>query len=96
MLDNLKTKRTATMMKRILKSLLVLLAAAAGLSATACAADFSMPAVTLTTAEDGSQQYTLSMQILVFMTALTVLSRSQSSSTSAWFFASHCAWTRLP
>ena len=61
------------MMKRILKSLLVLLAAAAGLSATACAADFSMPAVTLTTAEDGSQQYTLSMQILVFMTALTVL-----------------------
>ena len=73
MLDNLKTKRTATMMKRILKSLLVLLAAAAGLSATACAADFSMPAVTLTTAEDGSQQYTLSMQILVFMTALTVL-----------------------
>lgn len=37
------------------------------------AADLSLPAVTLTTNENGEQQYTLSLQILLLMTALTVL-----------------------
>ncbi|MBQ8707558.1 MAG: flagellar type III secretion system pore protein FliP [Succinivibrionaceae bacterium] len=37
------------------------------------AADFSIPAVTLSTNADGEQEYSLSMQVLLFLTALTVL-----------------------
>ncbi len=37
------------------------------------AAELSIPAVTLTTNADGQQEYTLSMQVLLFMTALTLL-----------------------
>lgn len=36
-------------------------------------ADLSLPAVTMTTTANGEQEYSLSMQILLFMTALTLL-----------------------
>jgi flagellar biosynthetic protein FliP len=39
----------------------------------AAAADFSLPAVTLTTGGSGEQEYSLSMQVLLFLTVLTVL-----------------------
>lgn len=51
--------------------------AAFGISAvlvpSCIAGDFSMPAVTLTAGEGGEQQYSLSLQVLLFMTALTLL-----------------------
>ncbi len=37
------------------------------------AADFSLPAVTVGTNSSGEQEYSLSMQVLLFLTALTVL-----------------------
>ena len=58
---------------KTIKYLLFSFAVISGLFGTAYAADLSLPAVTLTTNESGEQQYTLTMQILVFMTALTVL-----------------------
>lgn len=59
-------------MKIVKYIFLVLLFIIGGLDVVS-AADISLPAVTLTTNSSGEQQYTLSMQILVFMTALTVL-----------------------
>ncbi|MGN1357446.1 MAG: flagellar type III secretion system pore protein FliP [Succinivibrionaceae bacterium] len=44
-----------------------------GCSLNALAADLSLPAVTVTTNAAGEQEYSLSMQILLFMTALTLL-----------------------
>ena len=59
-------------MKKI-KILLIFCLGLFGLVSAVNSADLTLPAITLTTNENGEQQYTLSMQILIFMTALTVL-----------------------
>lgn len=55
-------------MRSLLQVLLMLL-----LAMPAWAEPAGIPALTLTTAEDGSQQYTVTIQILALMTALTFL-----------------------
>ncbi|QYJ84373.1 flagellar type III secretion system pore protein FliP [Shewanella aegiceratis] len=59
------------MMKRILAPLLLLLAVMA--PQLALAQDGILPAVTVTTGADGSTQYSVTMQILLLMTALSFL-----------------------
>ncbi|WP_086023629.1 flagellar type III secretion system pore protein FliP [Shewanella loihica] len=59
------------MMKRILTPLLLLLAVMA--PQLALAQDGILPAVTVTTGADGSTQYSVTMQILLLMTALSFL-----------------------
>ncbi len=58
-------------MKRILTSFLLLLAVTA--PQLALAQDGILPAVTVTTGADGSTQYSVTMQILLLMTALSFL-----------------------
>lgn len=58
-------------MKRILTPLLLLLAVMA--PQLALAQDGILPAVTVTTGADGSTQYSVTMQILLLMTALSFL-----------------------
>ncbi len=58
-------------MKKVSK--LIFFLVGLGLCTGSFAADLSMPAVTVTTNAAGDQEYSVSMQILLFMTALTLL-----------------------
>ena len=58
---------------KLTKAALAAFGISAVLAPSCIAGDFSMPAVTLTAGEGGEQQYSLSLQVLLFMTALTLL-----------------------
>ena len=57
----------------LLLMLLLVAPIAHGQDASAIAADFGIPAMSVTTADDGTQNYSVTIQILAIMTVLTLL-----------------------
>jgi len=70
------------MQKVIVNSLLLFLMATVFMINSVYAAELGLPAVSVSTAKDGAQTYTLSIQVLALMTALTFLPAALMMMTS--------------